>query len=730
MRGDGPWAPTTDGPIRPGHRLPHGATVTAEGVNFSIFSRHATAMSLLIFRNATDLTPQRVVDLDPVMNRTFFIWHVFLEGAGPGLYYTWRADGPHATDIGLRFDSRRQLLDPWARSVSDRLWNRAEICSNPASPRAFRGRIEPEDGYDWEGDEPVGHDFEKTIIYELHVGGFTRHPSSGARNAGTFSALTEKIPYLVDLGITDVELMPVMAFDPQDVPPETARRGLSNFWGYSPYGFFAPHPRYAASSDARREFRDMVKAFHHAGIGVILDVVFNHTAEGGPDGPTIHFRGLGNETFYHLDPVNRSRYRDYTGCGNTLNCNHPVVADYLVRCLEYWVREMHVDGFRFDLASVMARGEDGEPMYHAPVLWAIEFSPTLADAKLIAEAWDAQGLYQVGDFPGFRWAEWNGRYRDILRRAVRGDTGLVRELATRVTGSSDLHQGKGKLPINSINYVTCHDGFTLMDLVSYNRKHNEANGERNRDGMNDNLSWNCGVEGPTTDPGIMRLRSQQARNYIAILLLSQGLPMLSSGDEVLRSQKGNNNPWCQDNELTWFDWSLVEKNSGMLRFVREMIALRKRHASLCRRHFLTGKPGTGREGQPDVAWHGKTLAEPDWDSDAPLLRFTLSGRAAGEGDLHVVLNLSDETLILALPPAPGHQWYGAVATWKEHPNDIVAPKEQTPVSEAPFTVQPRSVAVLESRPDSGSRVAARPRPTAAGSPRTNKDVPSSPAPRR
>jgi len=686
------------GIVRPGRRLPPGATPEDDGVNFSVFSRHASAMSLLLYRSGTEPEPAWTIRLDPIVNRTHFFWHVFVECAAPGLYYTWQADGPDDPGDGLRFDSRRQLLDPWARAVSDSLWDRRAVLRDPASPHALRGRVERRDVYDWEGDQPVGHAFEQCIIYELHVGGFTRHPSSRAGKPGTFSALIEKIPYLVDLGITDVELMPVMAFDTGDVPAGTAGRGLSNFWGYSPYGFFAPHPGYAGTEDVRRDFRDMVRAFHRAGIGVILDVVFNHTAEGGSDGPSIHFRGLANETFYHLDPADRSRYRDYTGCGNTLNCNHPVVADFLVRCLEYWVQEMHVDGFRFDLASVMARGEDGEPMYHAPVLWAIEFSPILANTKLIAEAWDAQGLYQVGDFPGFRWMEWNATYRDGVRRAVRGDKGLVRELATRIGGSSDLHEGKGKLPINSINYVTSHDGFTLWDLVSYDRKHNGANGENNRDGTNNNLSWNCGVEGPADGPEIVTLRKRQARNYVAILLLSQGIPMLAAGDEVHRTQQGNNNAWCQDNEIGWFDWSMVEVNGDMLRFVREMVALRKRHASLGRSRFLTGEPATGREGQPDIVWYGVTLEEPDWDdASSRILRFTLSGQARGEGDLHVMLNMSDRAVALPIPAVPAHRWYRAVTTSMKPPLDIVRPEDQEPVGTGRLRVEPRSVFVLESR---------------------------------
>jgi glycosidase len=465
------------------------------------------------------------------------------------------------------------------------------------------------------------------IIYELHVGGFTRHPSSGVRHPGTFLGLIEKIPYLKELGITHVELMPVMAFDEQDVPEPVWKAGLRNFWGYSSFGFFSPHPGFCVTPEQgthRREFRDMVKALHRAGIGVILDVVFNHTSEGGAGGPTLTFKGFGNETFYCLDAIDKGIYLDFTGCGNTVNANHPLVTNFIIDALEYWVREMHVDGFRFDLASAMARDSDGRPLANPPVLWGIELSDTLAATKIIAEAWDAAGLYQVGTFPGYRWMEWNGRYRDSIRRFVRGDPGLVPEIATRISGSSDLYEANLRKPINSINFVTCHDGFTLWDLVSYNRKHNLANHEGNRDGTDDNLSWNGGTEGETPNLEVLTLRRRQARNLLTLLFLSQGIPMLLAGDEVLRSQQGNNNAWCQDNETGWLDWSLMERNAAMLRFVRGLIALRKRHASLRHRHFLAGRPlpggnppgrglarsgaggpALGRSGEPDPGLHAR-----------------------------------------------------------------------------------------------------------------------------
>jgi glycogen operon protein len=686
---------------RPGWRYPPGASHDAAGTNFSVFSRNATGVELLLFERAESPEPFQSIVLDPEVHRTFFFWHVYVEGLPPGVHYTWRVDGPYEpARTGMRFDRGKELLDPWARAVTSRVWDRARASRPGDAGHTSMRAVVIRDDYDWEGDTPLNRPFEETVIYELHVGGFTRHPSSGVAFPGTFAGLIEKIPYLKDLGVTDVELMPVMAFDEQDVPPGVAQRGLTNFWGYSSVGFYSPHPGFCVTPDLgshRREFRDLVKALHRAGIGVIIDVVFNHTAEGGTDGPTLCFKGLGNEFFYHLAPADLSLYRDYTGCGNTVNCNHPFVTRYLVECLEYWVREMHVDGFRFDLASVLARGEDGAPLWHAPTPWNIEFSDTLAYTKLIAEAWDAGGLYQVGGFPGYRWAEWNGRYRDVVRRFVRGDRGLVGELATRLAGSSDLYASVGRLPINSINFVTCHDGFTLHDLVSYSAKHNEANGESNRDGVDDNLSWNCGVEGDTDDPAVSRLRRRQARNYLAILLLSQGVPMILAGDEVLRTQGGNNNAYCQDNPTGWLDWGLTEVNRDMLRFTRELIALRRRHASLMRRRFLTGQRRAGTR-QPDICWHGARLFDPPWEeTDARVLAFTLAAVGEGEDDLHVILNMSEESVHVALPDLPGRAWHRALDTWVASPGDILPPRVQPRVDGSTYRIYPRTVVVLEAR---------------------------------
>jgi glycogen operon protein len=683
----------------PGVRYPPGAKPDADGVNFSVFSRFATAVQLLLFDADNSTEPFQVIELDPEVNRTFFAWHIFVKGLRPGIWYVWKLDGPTDTQhSGHRFDVSQHLLDPWARAVCHRLWDRKAASRPGDNGHTSMRSLVVSDDYDWEGDKPLSIRSEDSVIYELHIGGFTRHASASVQHPGTFAALIEKIPYLQQLGITHVELMPIMAFDEQDVPPGTAQRGLKNYWGYSTHSFFSPHPGYCVTPNKGthlKEFRDLVKALHRAGIGVILDVVFNHTAEGGVDGPTINFKGTGNSWFYHLDKDDKRKYRDYTGCGNTVNCNHPIVSLFIVGCLEYWVRKMHVDGFRFDLASALARGEDGQPMHDSPVLWGIELSDRLATTKLIAEAWDAAGLYQVGSFPGYRWAEWNGRYRDALRCFIRGDGGMIAEMATRIGGSSDFYKPQHRLPINSINFITCHDGFTLRDLYSYNQKHNEANGEQNRDGHNDNLSYNCGVEGETDDAQVLALRRQLARNAIAILLLSQGIPMLLAGDEVLNSQQGNNNCYCQDNELSWFDWTLVEKNTDMLAFVRQMIALRKRHPSLRRRRFLSGETPDPAV-KPDIIWHGTTLGSPAWDDwDARVLAFTLAAVEEDESELHVIMNMSDSTQVMELPEAHEGAWQLFVDTSQSKGSGGDEAAAKSVWTDTTYSAGPRSVIVFE-----------------------------------
>ncbi len=687
--------------IRHGRRFPQGATVDPSGVNFSIFCRHATWVELNLYQSAEAAKPFQVIRLDPTHHQTYFTWHVYVEGLPSGVWYTYRVDGPTNTrETGFRHNANKELLDPWARAVSDIHWDRARASRPEERSPSMRAMVVNDD-YDWEGDQPLGHPFEETILYELHLGAFTRHPSAGVQHPGTFAGMIEKIPYLKDLGITDVELMPIMAFDVQDLPASSSRLGLSNFWGYSTHSFFSPHPGYCVTPEQgthRREFKDLVRALHRAGIGVILDVVFNHTAEGGATGPWINYKGFGNDTFYHLDPSDRRQYRDFTGCGNTVNCNHPLVNACLLDSLEYWVREFHVDGFRFDLASALARGEDGQPMTHPSFLWHIELSEQLAQTKIIAEAWDAAGLYQVGGFPGYRWREWNGRYRDVIRRFVRGEGGLIGELATRLSGNSDLYQSAGRLPSNSINFVTCHDGFTLRDLVSYDRKHNLANGEDDRDGTNENYGHNYGQEGESDDSRLIELRRRQAKNLLAILLLSQGVPMLLYGDEVLRTQRGNNNAYCQDNEIGWMDWDLLAPNADMLRFVRGLIAFRKRHPCLRHRRFLTGERGSAQR-LPEIRWHGAQLNAPAWqDPQARVLAFTLGAVAKGEEDLHIVLNLSEDPVAAELPVLEGYRWAVAIDTAQSAPADVRNRSEQPPAGPAAVRVSSRSVMVLEARP--------------------------------
>ena len=667
---------------RNGGRLFSGAAWSEEGTNFSVFSHDAVSIELLLYETDESNEPFQVVALDPNTQRTFSAWHVFVEQLPLGTHYTWRIQRPDGTWW--------EILDPWALAVSDKNWNRRKAIS-PAN--GLRG-IVTDPHYDWSEPTFSPKPLDGAVIYEVHIGGFTRHPSSGSQNPGTFAGLIEKIPYLKALGITHVELLPVMAFDEHDVPEGVAALGHSNYWGYSPYGFYAPHPRYSATPAPVREFQQLVEALHAAGLGIILDVVFNHTSEGGAGGPTIHFKALVDDFFYHHDGPH---YRDYTGCGNTINCNHPLVTHFLVYCLQYWVKKMRVDGFRFDLASVFSRGEDGAVLANPSLPWRIELSHALARSPLIAEAWDAAGLYQVGSFPGTRWAEWNGRYRDVIRRFIRGDRGLVGEVATCVAGSSDLYADDHRLPTSSINFITCHDGFTLWDLVSYNNKFNRTNGENNRDGTDQNLSWNCGEEGATSNAGVLALRRRQARNFMAILFLSQGVPMFLAGDEFLHTQAGNNNAWCQNNETSWLDWRLAEANQEMLRFVRELIAFRHRHPCLTRSRFFTGKPSSLR-GIPDIAWHGLHLNEPLWGNhDAQVLGFTIAAKTAAEEDLHVVLNMSGNSIEIKLPDIPSRRWHLAIDTAAPSPDDMIERTRQRAVNGDIQPVRARSVSVFEAR---------------------------------
>jgi glycogen operon protein len=655
--------------IARGRCMPLGASAHPDGVNFALLCRHGTAVFLVIYPLDGN-EPVAEIALHPKRNRTGDHWHVLVAGLPPAFNYGWRVDGPPGP--GHSYDPSIVLLDPAATALSNgAVWGKsAELYEHCSTRRSVFLRR----SFHWQEDAPLLTPLEDTIVYELHVRGFTCHPTSLAANPGTFAGLVEKIPCLQSLGVTAIELLPIHEFDENDCPftnPLTGERNR-NFWGYNSVAFGAPKASYAATGAEHgqlTEFREMVRAFHTAGIEVFLDVVFNHTGEGDHRGRTYSFRGLDNRLYYMIGPD--GRYLNFSGCGNTVNCNHPVVRNLLMNCLRFWVADMHVDGLRFDLASVMGRDYLGRVLVEPPVVEMIAEEGVLSDTKLIAEPWDAAGLYQVGHFPfGRRWSEWNGQYRDEVRRFWRGEPGLAGALATRLCGSADLYESSGRRPCHSVNFITCHDGFTLWDLVSHNEKHNEANGEANRDGAFENNSWNCGVEGPTDDPKVLGLRRRQARNLIATLLLSQGVPMLLAGDEFLRTQQGNNNAWCQDNEISWVDWSLAVKNASFLRFVREMIALRKRHSALRRRRFL-------HDG--DVIWYGTEPDLPAFTPQGRTLALVLDGRRTGrepDRDIYMAFNASPEATPFVIPPAPqGRPWHRVVDTALASPLDVVGEDE-------------------------------------------------------
>jgi glycogen operon protein len=672
---------------------PLGATVTGEGVNFSVFSKHATQIELLLFDDALDRRASRVIPLDARQHRTYHYWHTFVPNLAPGQIYAYRADGAFAPERGQRFDREKALLDPYGLAVSVPPTYDRDAAKRPGDTAAtsMKSVVADPTRYDWEGDTPLRRPYVETVIYELHVRGFTQHPSSGvsAHKRGTYAGLIEKIPYLKDLGVTAVELLPVFQFDPYDAPTRV------NYWGYQPISFFAPHHAYSSRPGplaALDEFRDMVKALHRAGIEVILDVVYNHTTEGGADGPTLCYRGLANDYYYILEP-DKSRYADYTGCGNTLNANQSIVRRLIQDSLRYWVTQMHVDGFRFDLASILSRDESGHPLPNPPVLWDIESDPLLAGTKLIAEAWDAAGLYQVGSFVGDAWQEWNGRARDDIRRFIKGEAHTVSGLATRLLGSPDIYGHKEREAEHSINFITCHDGFTLNDLVSYNDKHNEENGHNNTDGANDNNCWNCGAEGPCSDSEIEALRNRQVKNFMVLNLLAAGTPMLTMGDEVRRTQRGNNNAYCQDNEISWFDWTLLERHADIHRFVKLLMAFRQSRDIVTMERPLTLNELLDRA---HIEWHGVKLNQPDWGEHSHSLAFTFASVQA-RYLIHGMLNAYWDPLTFEVPPAPqpGERgWRRVIDTALPSPDDFI-PWEGAPrVTSTSYLVQPRSMALL------------------------------------
>ena len=677
-----------------GQSFPLGATVCDNGTNFSVYSKHATGMELLLFDRVDDARPERVISIDPATNRMYHYWHVFVSGVKAGQIYGYRVNGAFDPPSGMRFDSAKVLVDPYGRgTVIPKNYSRdAARNKGDNSAAAIKSVVTDSHAFDWEGDAPLNRPSSQTIVYEMHVRGFTRDPSSGVaeKKRGTFAGAIEKIPYLKALGVTAVELMPVFQFDPQDSPP-----GRVNYWGYAPISFFAPHHAYSSRQDSLGpldEFRDMVKALHGSGIEVILDVVFNHTAEGNHDGPTLSFRGFDNITYYILEQ-DRSRYANYSGTGNTLNANHHIVRRMILDSLRYWVKEMHVDGFRFDLAAILERGESGQMIPNPPVLWDIESDPELAGTKLIAEAWDAAGLYKVGSFIGDSWKEWNGRFRDDVRSFFRGEEGSVTRFADRLLGSPAIYGHKGREAEQSVNFVTCHDGFTLNDLVSYDHKHNEKNGEDNRDGTNDNRSWNCGVEGPTDDPTVEKLRNRQVKNFFTVTMLSVGMPMMLMGDEARRTQAGNNNAYCQDNQTSWFDWTLLAKHADVQRFVTLLNARRRlrefepEKQRICLNQLLRGA---------NWAWNGVKLKQPDWSATSHSVALTLEIRRK-KMLVHLLLNAYWQPLDFELPRLASvdeNRWRRWIDTALETPHDIVEWEEAQLIPGYTYRAQARSVIVL------------------------------------
>ncbi|HRI86882.1 MAG TPA: glycogen debranching protein GlgX [Candidatus Hydrogenedentes bacterium] len=661
-----------------------GATPTENGVHFSLFSRHATQVWLMLFDTADAASPVLEVRLDPRLHRIGDVWTVFVKGLAVGAFYSYRIQGPNQRTAGHLFDAAHPLIDPFARGIAGDPSTYAAKCV------VINGDVEI--GVSNRPRTPIA----QTIIYEVHVKGLTAHPSSLVNAPGTFLGVVEKIPYLKALGITAVELLPVYQCGERELPrsnPET-KKPLTNYWGYSPIGLFAPDTRFTSTGDATsavHEFRAMVSALHDAGIEVILDVVYNHTSEKAEPAPAQSFKGIDNSIYYILDE--NGGFRDLTGCGNTLNCNHPVVREMILDSLRYWVTEMHVDGFRFDLASVLRRDRTGHILHEGPLIEHITEDPILQEVKLIAEPWDLGGSYLVGAFGGEAWAEWNAQYRDDVRRFWRGDHGAKNNFALRITGSQDLYGDDGRTPLHSINFITAHDGFTLRDLVSYNVKHNLANGEENRDGLGENFSWNCGVEGETTDPTINALRLRMQKNYLATLFTSLGVPMITGGDEFGRTQLGNNNAYCQDNEISWLNWEMLESNRELFEFCKRLIAFRKENTVFSRHTYFTGRPPKPGDA-PDISWFDTGGKEQTWTPDNPELGCWINASENGGVALYLAFNPSIRLARFKLPPIP---WRLRIDTWQGSEGDAMeadrAPRVQPGGT---IVVRPKSMMVLTS----------------------------------
>jgi len=664
-----------------GRPYPLGPIVYEEGIRFTIFSRHATRVWIALFDRIEDQQPAWEYEFDPNRHRIGDVWSLFVRGAEEGVYFMYRMDGPHAPREGHRYNPRIYLLDPYAKAFVGDIHNGTMKC------------VAVHDKMDWNDDVRPHIPLKELIIYETHVRGFTNHPSSGVKHPGTYSGLIEKIPHLKELGVNAVELLPIQEFGETLLGRCSIKAGkqLTNYWGYSNIGFFAPTGRYAISATRLEhldEFRSMVKALHEAGIEIILDVVFNHTSEGDERGPTLSFRGIDNSVYYLLS---KGAYLNYSGCGNTLNCNHPLVRDFILDCLRYWVAVMHIDGFRFDLASILGRDQNGNIVEEAPLIKRIAEDPVLRDVKLIAEAWDAGGAYQVGGFGDARWAEWNGKYRDDARRFWRGDSGMRGVFATRLTGSADLYMRSDRSPEHSINFITCHDGFTLRDLVSYNKKHNEANGDGNRDGVDENFSWNCGHEGETEDPEINALRIRLQKSMIATLYLSLGVPMMLGGDEMGRTQQGNNNAYCQDNEISWYDWTLLEKNRELFLFYKNVIAFRGENPVFRRNSFFNG--GAARD-TADLVWYEPSGETVDWASPASAIACRIHPKENEDTGVFMIFNASDAAVRFRLP---GGDWHVRINSAAPPPEDYFTAEEAPPMKNDIFEASAKSVVVVTLR---------------------------------
>ncbi|MDR0562905.1 MAG: glycogen debranching protein GlgX [Spirochaetaceae bacterium] len=709
--------------VENGKALPLGAALTTRGVNFSIFSRHARSITLVIFESSLPDSGYTKIELDTYKNKTGDIWHCHIPGLTAGTLYLYQVDGPYLPEKGFRFNAHKSLIDPYAKALTDLSgWDlRASLGYNPDDPATDlsfsyqddlfnlpRCMVIDDADFDWQGDQPLNYPLRFSVLYETHVKGLTAHPSSGVNHPGTYRGVIEKIPFFKELGITSIELLPIHEFNEREHSRINPRTGemLVNYWGYSTVAFFAPKGSYAADQSPGgqvREFKEMVRELHKAGLEVILDIVFNHTAEGSERGPTFCFRGLDNTIYYTLDG-NKRYYKNYSGCGNTVNCNNPVVRTFILECLHYWVMEMHVDGFRFDLGSILGRDQDGGLMENPPILERIAEDPILRHTKIIAEAWDAGGAYQVGWFPGGRWAEWNDRYRDDIRRYWREEPKQTRHLATRLSGSSDLYLRDGRKPFHSINFITSHDGFTLKDLVSYNAKHNEENGESNRDGNDNNYSYNNGFEGPSTNPVLENIREQMLKNFLATLMVSLGTPMILGGDEIGRTQKGNNNAYCQDNEISWYDWSLLEKNKNLFRFAKEIIAFRLRHPGFMRPEFYTGRDGR-YNAMPDISWFDERGNPPDWDKLDTCLALRMDGSKAeiladrDDNDFFIMFNAGEKQIPFKICRTPiDKKWVRAVDTGLPSPDDICASGNEQPLAHPDiYLMKAKSMVVLISK---------------------------------